>query len=154
VLDQGGREFVIACIGVNDIVFPGAFTPSNEVVTAESLIVGYRELIARARKKGFEFTRRPFLHSRMRSTRATPINVYTPEKEATRSRVNEWLRNNHEFDAVIDFDAVLRDSEPPDRLLAQYDSGDHLHSNDAGYVATAAAVPLELFRLSPEAQSN
>jgi lysophospholipase L1-like esterase len=154
VLDQAGVRFVIVCIGVNDIVFPGAFTPSNEIVTAESLIVGYRQLIARAHKKGiriYSTTIPPFENA---IYKGDAHHVYTPEKEATRSRVNEWLRNTHEFDAVIDFDAVLLDPNHPTRLLAQFDSGDHLHSNDAGYVATAAAVPLELFRLSPEAQSN
>jgi hypothetical protein len=31
-------------------------------------------------------------------------------------------------------------------LLSVYDSGDHLHTNDAGYAATGNAIPLTLFR--------
>ena len=31
-----------------------------------------------------------------------------------------------------------------DRFLADYDSGDHLHPNDAGYKAMGEAVDLEL----------
>jgi lysophospholipase L1-like esterase len=62
------------------------------------------------------------------------------------NQVNDWIRSTHEFDALIDFDAVLRDPQHPTRLLLKFDSGDHLHCNDAGYAATANAVPLELFR--------
>jgi len=149
VLSQAGVEYVIVCIGVNDIVFPGTFTPANEAVTAESLIAGYRQLVALAHKRDiriFSTTIPPFEHATYEDGRNRV--VYTPEKEVTRQRVNEWLRSTHEFDAAIDFDAVLRDPNHPARLLPQFDSGDHLHSNDAGYVATANAVPLELFRTS------
>jgi lysophospholipase L1-like esterase len=68
----------------------------------------------------------------------------TPEKEALRQTVNAWIRGSGEFDAVIDSDAVLRDPSHPARLLALYDSGDHLHPNDAGYAAVANAIPLAL----------
>jgi lysophospholipase L1-like esterase len=51
-----------------------------------------------------------------------------------------------EYDAVIDFDAALRDPEQPDQMLARFDSGDHLHPNDADMQALADAVPQRLFR--------
>jgi lysophospholipase L1-like esterase len=51
-----------------------------------------------------------------------------------------------EFDAVIDFEAAVRDPAQPTRMLAAYDSGDHLHPNDAGMQAMANAIPLTLFR--------
>jgi lysophospholipase L1-like esterase len=147
VLDQSGVKFVIVCIGINDIVFPGTFTPANEAVTSQNIIDGYRRLIAGARKKGIRIiitTIPPFENTTYNSNRA--LIVYTPGKEAVRERVNDWIRTTHEFDAMIDFDAVLRDPGHPLRLLAKFDSGDHLHCNDAGYAATANAVPLELFR--------
>ena len=50
------------------------------------------------------------------------------------------------FDAVIDFDAALRDPAHPTRLLARYDSGDHVHPSDAGYAEMARVVPLGLVR--------
>jgi lysophospholipase L1-like esterase len=46
---------------------------------------------------------------------------------------------------VVDFDAALRDPGQPTRLNPAWDSGDHLHPNDAGYQVMAQAVPLGLF---------
>jgi lysophospholipase L1-like esterase len=55
------------------------------------------------------------------------------------------MRSSAEFDAVVDFDEVLRDPDRPTRLLPIYDSGDHVHCNDAGYIASGNAIPLALF---------
>jgi lysophospholipase L1-like esterase len=64
-----------------------------------------------------------------------------------RTKVNAWILGQiREFDGVVDFDAVLRDPSHPSRLLPAYDAGDHLHMNDAGYVVSADAIPLALFR--------
>ena len=71
---------------------------------------------------------------------------YSVDKEAVRAAVNNWIRSSDKFDAVIDFDRVVRDPSHPTRILAAYDSGDHLHPNDLGYQAIGSAVPLELFR--------
>jgi hypothetical protein len=56
-----------------------------------------------------------------------------------RSEVNAWILNGRVFDAVVDLDAVLRDPSHPTGLLPSYDSGDHLHPNNAGYVAAGKA---------------
>ena len=61
--------------------------------------------------------------------------------------MNEWIRTSGWFDAVIDFDRVpSADPAHPSRMLPAYDSGDHLHPNDAGYEAMANSVDLQLFR--------
>jgi len=60
--------------------------------------------------------------------------------------VNAWIRTSGEFDAVIDFDQVVRDPAHPTKLLPAFDSGDHLHPNDAGYKAMADSIDLRLFR--------
>jgi lysophospholipase L1-like esterase len=65
-----------------------------------------------------------------------------------RREVNEWILKGGEFDAAVDFDAVIRDPAHPSRILPEYDSGDHLHMNDAGYIATGNAVPLSLFEVA------
>ena len=70
--------------------------------------------------------------------------LYQPEGEAKRKAVNNWIRNG-DFDAVIDFDAAVRDPDHPTRIRADYDVGDHLHPNDAGYRAMGEAVDLKLF---------
>jgi lysophospholipase L1-like esterase len=60
--------------------------------------------------------------------------------------VNAWIRTSGEFDAVIDFDKVVRDPQNPTKILPAFDSGDHLHPNDAGYKAMADSIDLRLFR--------
>ena len=69
-----------------------------------------------------------------------------PTDDERRAAVNAWIRGGGEYDAVIDFDAAVRDPADPLRLNPAYDSGDGLHPNDAGMAAMAAAVPLRLFR--------
>ena len=66
--------------------------------------------------------------------------------EATRQAVNAWIRTNTEADGVIDFDAVMRDPAEPLKLAAAYDSGDHLHPNDAGFRTMADAIDLTPYR--------
>lgn len=139
VLDQPGVRYVILGLGINDITFPGTFTPATERVSAEAIITGYRQLIARAHRNGIRVigtTMSPFENAR----------AYTPEKDSLRQEVNAWIRSSGAFDAIVDFDAVLRDPGRSTRLLPEFDSGDHLHVNDAGNVATANAIPLALFQ--------
>ena len=63
-------------------------------------------------------------------------------KHALRQAFNHWIRTEAKLDAVVDFDAVLRDPRHPSRLLPKYDSGDHLHPGDAGYAAMAKAIDI------------
>ncbi|CRK20345.1 hypothetical protein BN1723_012121 [Verticillium longisporum] len=69
----------------------------------------------------------------------------TPEREAARQRVNAWIRSSGVFDAVVDFDEMVRDPSAPATLAAAYDEGDHLHLNPAGYQAMADGFDLALF---------
>jgi lysophospholipase L1-like esterase len=150
VLAQAGVKYVIVGLGINDIAFPGALTPAAESVSAESILSGYRQLIARAHEKGIRVigtTNPPFEDSFLiRSKNAPPVTFYTPEKEMVRQKVNAWILSGAEFDAVVDLDQVLRDPSHPTRLLSAYDSRDHLHPNDAGCIAEGSAIPLALFR--------
>ena len=144
-LAHTGVRYVIVGLGVNDILFPGSFIPSTESVSVQSLISGYRQLIARAHKKGIRVigtTIPPFEHAIFREP---PISFYTPEKEIVRQKVNAWIRSGGEFDAVIDFDEAVRDPSHPTQLSPNYDSGDHLHVNDAGNIAQGNAIPLALW---------
>ncbi len=142
VLNAPGVKYVILMEGINNIGIPGAFGLANEVVSAAAIIAGHKQLIARARERGlliFGGTLTPFEGTIF-------PGYYTPEGEAKRQAVNAWIRSSGAFDAVIDFDKALRDPAHPGRLLPAYDSGDHLHPNDAGYRAMANAVDLGLFR--------
>jgi len=146
VLAQAGVKYVIVALGVNDILFPGSFIPATETVSSQNLISGYRQLVARAHKKGIRVigsTIPPFEHALFRDP---PFDgFYSPEKDRVRREVNAWIRGGSEFDGVIDFDEAVRDPDHPSQLLPAYDSGDHLHVNDAGNLAQANLIPLVLF---------
>ena len=134
VLATAGVRYLIALIGINDICYSSG---SNPIAVAE-LIAGWRQLIARARARDIGVigaTLPPF----------EGFVYYTAAREAVRRSANNWLRASSEFDGLVDVETTLRDPANPGRILPAYDSGDHLHPNDAGYQAIANAVPLAPF---------
>jgi lysophospholipase L1-like esterase len=147
VLAQPSARYLTVLLGINDIGHPSSGTaPAEEEVSVEDLIAGHRQIIERAHEHGIEVfgaTLTPF--------EATVFPGYfTEEGEAKRQALNEWIRTSGEYDGVIDFDRAVRDPENPRRILPAYDSGDHLHPNDARMAAMAQAVPLELFRAAEQ----
>ncbi len=149
VLHQSGARYVIVGLGINDIAMPGSLTPASERIQAESIIAGYRQLIAAAHKTGIRIigtTNPPFENSFLDvGPSEPPITFYTPEKDGVRKKVNAWILNSGEFDGAVDLDSVLRDPSHPTQLLPAYDSGDHLHPNNVGCRAEGNAIPLTLF---------
>ena len=143
VLAQPGVRFLIVLLGINDIGHPGSAAPANEEVSAEQITAGYRQFIERARAKGI----RVFAGTLLPFEDTTIAGFYSPEKEAKRQAVNAWIRTSGAFDGVIDFDKAVRDPARAARMLPAYDSGDHLHPNDAGMAAMANAIPLDLFKV-------
>src|SRR5262249_7942683 len=71
---------------------------------------------------------------------------YTADGDTKRGAVNAWIRSNGVADGVFDFDELLRDTTDPTKYATAYDSGDHLHPNDAGYAVMAKAVDLRMLR--------
>ncbi|MEW2175417.1 SGNH/GDSL hydrolase family protein [Streptomyces sp. NPDC005406] len=141
VAAQPGAGHLVVLLGVNDLGHPGTVAPESERVSAADLIDAHRQLIARAHERGLKAyggTILPF--------KGDTLGFYSPGNEAARTTFNRWLRTSGEYDGVIDFDKALRDPSDPQRLLARYDSGDHLHPNDAGAEAMAKAVPLNFLR--------
>jgi len=143
VLAQAGVRYLIVLEGINDI---GMLARAENVSqTAHHtlvlrMIAAYEQIVARAHTANVQViggTIMPF----------TGSEYYHPgaDSEADRQAVNRWIRAPGHFDAVIDFDQVTRDPEHPERLLAAYDCGDHLHPSPAGYAAMAEAVRLSLF---------
>ena len=143
VLAQAGVKHVIVFIGLNDIAGPGGFFPLSEAVTLEDLVAGLRQLIARAREHGL--TLQACTLPPLEGNTSLP-GYDTPENEAKRVALNQWIRSSREFDGVIDVDRILRDPSHPTRLAPAYDSGDHLHPNTEGGRAIAAAIDLRVFR--------
>ena len=144
VLGKPGVQVAIVLLGINDISWPGStFAPNNPLAQYEDLVAGYRQLIAQAHVRGVRIVGATLLPFE-RALSGSPIEHYhAANKEALRQRVNQWIRDSGEFDAVLDLDAHLRDPQRPLRLLPAYDSGDHLHPSDAGNRAMAESVDIE-----------
>jgi lysophospholipase L1-like esterase len=133
-LSHPGVTHVIVMEGINDI----GNARQNPTPTAEDLIAAHKQLITRAHARGvkiFGATLTPFWGA----------GYYTEIGEAKRQALNEWIRTSKAYDGVIDFDKATRDPGDPKKLLAAYDSCDHLHPSDAGYKAMAEAIDLSLF---------
>jgi lysophospholipase L1-like esterase len=138
VLSQPGATHVIVLEGINDI---GQARDKPSPTSAE-IIAGHRQLIEFAHARGLKIygaTLTPF----------EGANYRTPQGEAKRQAVNQWIRTSGMYDAVIDFDAAIRDPDRPTKQLPQYDPGDHLHANADGYRAMANAIDLALFSPAP-----
>jgi lysophospholipase L1-like esterase len=141
-LSVPGIRWVVILEGINDIGHSGDSNRTDRAATADQIVAGLQQLVARARSHGvkaFCATLTPFEGTGLGG-------YYTPRGEAKRQAVNAWIRDGRGCDGVIDFDAVLRDPARPARLRPAFDSGDHLHPNAAGYAAMAAAVDLDLLR--------
>jgi lysophospholipase L1-like esterase len=137
VLAQTSATHVIVLEAINDIGFQN-INPAF-AVSADDIIAGHRQLIARAHARGL----------RIIGATLTPVEgslYFAPDTEAKRQAVNAFIRTSGAYDAVIDFDLVTRDPARPTRFLPAFDSGDHLHPNDVGYQAMADAIDLRLFR--------
>jgi lysophospholipase L1-like esterase len=142
VLAQSGAGYVIVLQGNVDLLIPGLIGNPAEVVTVAQLIQGHRQIIARAHAMGLKA-----FGGTLNPVEGYPFpGFWTPDLEAKRQAFNQWIRTSGAYDALIDFDQVLRDPAQPSRLLPAYDSGDHAHPNDDGYRAMADAIDLSLFR--------
>ena len=144
VLSQPHARTVVLMMGINDIGWPDSgLAPEDREPTAQEVIQGYKQLIARAHMAGLRIlgaTLTPFEDAF--KGMAFP-GYYTPEKEQIREEVNRFIRSGA-FDGVIDFDKAVQDPANPKQIRADFNSGDHLHPNDAGYAAMADAVNLAL----------
>ena len=109
----------------------------GETVSTEQIIAGLQQLIERAHARGI----------RVYGATLLPFEgaaYATAAGESQRTTVNEWIRKGNAFDGVVDFDALMRDPKNPTRILTTFDSGDHLHPNNAGYQAMADGVDLAM----------
>jgi lysophospholipase L1-like esterase len=147
VLSQPGVSHVVIFVGINDIGWPGtAIEPGGIVRTADEIIAGYKQLIERAHLRSIKVIGSPLTPFENALSGGPNQGYFTPDKEAKRLAVNNWIRTSGAFDGLIEFDRVVADPAYPSAIAAAYDSGDHLHPNDAGYKAMGEAVDLKLFQ--------
>jgi lysophospholipase L1-like esterase len=151
VLARPGVTEMILLEGINDIGWPnmkprGAKDDpmrknpfADQTVTASDLILGMKQIIERAHAHGIEVF----------GATVTPYegaDYFSAEGETVREAVNQWIRSSGAFDGVFDFDAAVRDPNNPQQFRDDYQSGDHLHPNAAGYKAMAAAIDIGKLR--------
>lgn len=127
ILEQSGVKYAIIFEGVNDI---------GSGATSANIINAYKQFITKAHENNI----------RIYGATITPIGgSQYASGERVRTEVNDWIRTSGEFDAVIDFDAAVRNPNNQTMLLGIYDSGDHLHLSPAGYKKMAEVIDLNLF---------
>jgi lysophospholipase L1-like esterase len=133
---SGVRYIILTDLPLNDIG-DSSSTPLTEGLVP-NIIAGYQELISQAHTRGLKVIGCTLL----------PIggSIFdTPDDESKRATINTWIQTSGSFDGLIDFNAAVADPNSNTNLLPAYDSGDHLHPNDAGYAAMGAAINLSLF---------
>lgn len=139
VLGRTNVKAVVIALGVNDILRTPHQTDPRKITD------GLRLLVRQAHARGLKVigaTLMPFRGHR----------GYQGGLDAVRRDVNAEIRDGAVFDAVVDFDKALQDPYDPRRLRADYDSGDHLHPSDKGYLRMADAFRLKDFKGSPPAE--
>ena len=137
ILLQPNLRWLIILEGINDIGSAQSEEDAEQV--AIDLIDAYRQMIKEAHSKGilvYGATILPFSQS-----------FYdAPFRQSVRDKVNEWIRNSTQFDAVIDFDKMMQDEENNAQIQADMHDGDFLHPNEGGYRRMGERIDLNLFR--------
>lgn len=141
VLAHADVEYAMIFEGVNDIGVAPA-TEAAQAIVGDRLILAFQQIVTRIQAfeiPVFAATITPFCGN-------VTIQPYSdPIREQARQKVNKWIRTSGVFDAVIDFDAIIRDPKNGSVLNPIYDSGDFLHPNVAGYQKLADEFPLSIF---------
>lgn len=140
-LSKPGVRWIILLAGSNDISAADMLPLPKDHVSAQQIIEGMKTLIARAHAKGIKIMGATLLP---KAGVKKPF-VNTEAGAAKRVAVNAWIRTSGAFDAIVDFEHLMGDPAHPDHLRPAYDSGDHLHPNEAGFQAMADLIDLRLF---------
>lgn len=141
VLGQAGITHTVILLGINDIGFSGSFALGQEV-TASQITDAIQTAVDKAKAKGVKA-----LVATLTPFKGTIFpGYYSDAGEAKRVAVNTFIRTNPKIDGVVDFDAAVRNPADPASILPQYDLGDHLHPNDAGYAAMANSFDVSLLK--------
>jgi lysophospholipase L1-like esterase len=146
-LDQPGVKWIILSEGLNDLGDYARPETADKAATADDIIAGYRQAIERAHIHG----------DKIIGCTMTPYEgsfIYSDKGEELREKLNEWIRTSGAFDGIIDSDAAVRSSDDAKHIRADFDSGDQLHPNDAGYKAMADSIDLSIFTASASSRKK
>jgi lysophospholipase L1-like esterase len=135
VLSHSGISHVVLFEGTNDI---------RRGATAEQLIAGMKTIIARVKAKGIKIIGVTII-PRHAVVPGVPDTGWNAEKSNIRGRVNQWIRKEAGFDAVLDFDSVMRDPANPETMIQAYNCGDGVHPAPIGYYQMGKSVDLKVF---------
>jgi lysophospholipase L1-like esterase len=128
VLSHPGVSHVVLFMGTNDV---------NREATAEQVIAGTRDIIARIKAKNIKVIGATMIPRHNEAWNAS--------KGTARRIINEWIRKDAGFDAVLDFDAVIRDPAKPDLMIPAYNCSDHIHPSPIGYFQMGKSIDLNIF---------
>ncbi|KAH6972454.1 lipolytic enzyme [Ilyonectria sp. MPI-CAGE-AT-0026] len=139
VIAHSGVEYAIFLIGINDIGTAAA-EPGPQAEIASRITGAYQQAVMRLHRHRISVFGGTLMPA------AGKGNSYgLPAREEARQSINKWIRESGIFDAVIDFDAMVKNPDKENEILEEYDSGDGLHLNPAGYQAMADGIDLGLF---------
>ncbi|KAK3297435.1 SGNH hydrolase-type esterase domain-containing protein [Chaetomium fimeti] len=138
-LQVAGVKWVMVFEGVNDIGGGGTDSGTQNGIGTR-LQAAYEKIASDCKAAGIKTiggTITPF--------GGNGQSYSNPVREQTRVKVNEWILSSGTFDATVDFATLIGDPATKSQLARQYDGGDHLHPNVAGFQAMADGFPLDFF---------
>jgi lysophospholipase L1-like esterase len=135
VLTHPGVSHVVLFMGTNDI---------RRGATADQVIGGMKDIIARVKAKNLKIVGATIIprHSVVPGVADTG---WDDAKTKVRNQVNAWMRKEAGFDAVLDFDHIVRAANDPDALNPAYNCGDGIHPSPIGYFLMGKSVDLGVF---------
>ena len=139
-LEQQGVKYVMIFEGVNDIGGGGADAGSQSGITSR-LQSAYKQIVADCKKAGFKT-----IGATITAFGGSGQSYSNPARDAARQKLNDWILTSGTFDATVDFAKIIDDPNQKSQLAKQYDGGDHLHPNVAGFQAMADGFPLDFFK--------
>lgn len=137
VLSLPNVGYVVMLEGINDIGHIG--DAGQPAVSAEDIIAGYKQIVARAHEHGIKVYASEILPFK-------GAKYASDDKDKVRLAVNDWLRAPGSVDGIVDFKGAVSDPADPSQLNPKLERGDHLHPNDDGERAMGNAVDLKLFK--------
>jgi lysophospholipase L1-like esterase len=132
ILEQAGITHVTLFMGTNDI---------DRGASAAQVMAGMQEVIDRVKAIGLKIIGMTIIPRHNQPPTETSTG-WDDAKTAIRNEVNNWIRHTANFDAILDFDAVVRDAANPNLINPMFNC-DGVHPNAFGYFMMGQSIDLE-----------